>query len=482
VLTACSDRAAHERPRNFTEANAHVIQSLARIKLQEIAIYQGVKVAIMRDLREIRTRPTSVIAARSALLRVFVQPELGFSERALIARLTLRQASGEVQTFESSTAIAGASRDADLASTFNFELPATAMQSRTRYAVEISDPAAAFVATANPRFPETDFAEFAALETGPLKLRLVPVRYDADGSRRLPDLSDAQLARYREILEAMYPVSSVEISLHDAVSTRETTLAAMVNQLEQLRADEDPSGDVNYFGLVNPAETLQAYCLLSCVKGIAGFAPQSSRAGTGIGIGFTGERSAETLAHELGHILRLPHAPCGTDDAEPDFPSVHASVGDFGYDRRSRKLVDPKADGGVKDFMSYCEPSWISPFNFQRISERLVTINRVPTSRVVYESRKLRSVMITPQGDSAWGLPINPAYTARGDVESATVLDASGKILQTITIYRTQLPGAGSMLLVPDAEAGWHTLQVRGAAPIRFDAVTGIEPFARLTD
>jgi hypothetical protein len=45
----------------------------------------------------------------------------------------------------------------------------------------------------------------------------VPFRYDADGSQRLPDTSQAQLERYRDAIYGIFPVSSVEITVHDVV-------------------------------------------------------------------------------------------------------------------------------------------------------------------------------------------------------------------------------------------------------------------------
>ena len=63
------------------------------------------------------------------------------------------------------------------------------------------------------RYPrDGSYAELGAEVSGKLKIVVVPVKYDADGSGRIPDVSSAQLERYRKTFLARYPASMVEIT------------------------------------------------------------------------------------------------------------------------------------------------------------------------------------------------------------------------------------------------------------------------------
>ncbi len=88
------------------------------------------------------------------------------------------------------------------------------------------------------------------------------------------------------------------------------------------------------------------------------------------GIGILGRRvaysitDAATIAHEFGHNLSLNHTPCGDPlGVDPAYPYPNASPGGWGYDFSGQRLVAPDEH---HDIMSYCGPSWISDFSFDK--------------------------------------------------------------------------------------------------------------------
>ena len=69
-------------------------------------------------------------------------------------------------------------------------------------------------------------------------------------------------------------------------------------------------------------------------------------------------------AHELGHNMRLGHAPCGSPfTTDPDYPYGNGGIGIWGYDIHKDRLLDP-AD--YRDVMGYCSLNWISDYHFSR--------------------------------------------------------------------------------------------------------------------
>ncbi len=69
------------------------------------------------------------------------------------------------------------------------------------------------------------------------------------------------------------------------------------------------------------------------------------------------------VAHELGHNLSIRHAPCGNPaGVDPNYPYPNARLGHPGYDYVDQRMMAPNL---FFDLMSYCQPWWISDYNFQ---------------------------------------------------------------------------------------------------------------------
>ena len=87
----------------------------------------------------------------------------------------------------------------------------------------------------------------------------------------------------------------------------------------------------------------------------------------------TGGTIEHVFAHEVGHNMNLPHAPCGgAGGPDPDFPYRNGRIGMWGYDFAGGRLVD--RGSSVRDLMSYCDPIWVSDYHFAKAMEhRLAT-------------------------------------------------------------------------------------------------------------
>jgi hypothetical protein len=400
-----------------------------------------------------------------------------------------------------------------------FYVPGREVLPEQRYAVEVFEEGSCSApgSLGAARFPESGSLSLGARTTGNVRLVLVPVRYDTDGSRRLPDTSTEHVADMTGLLGAVFPVSGLEVSVRKPVATEESDFGDILNQLIQLRELDDPPSDVAYFGLVNMAPTMEEYCRGGCVAGVATFGTPAGAAAAGVGIGFRGP-AQETFVHELGHIHRLMHSPCGgASGPDPNYPYRSGRLGSWGYDARTGLLIDPNAER--RDFMSYCDPSWISDYNYQALVDRLALVNgrrysdksseladyvaapsaASASSEAVFASdpssgsgsataaadsedapiRVYRTLRAKPGRALRWGAPLATRRTPPGEAEEAKVFDGSGNVVATITVFRQELSDEqGAFWFVPQPEPAWERVQVRGEKPVEWGLSPEVKPFS----
>jgi hypothetical protein len=449
------------------------------IALTEVAIYQAVKIPVMEDMQPVDDRNADVVAGRDALVRVFVQPGGSFQRREIAARLTLTTG-GTSKVLSAKLSPAGASSDASGNSTFNIEVDAADIAPTTAYSVELVECATPSGTAMNARFPASGTSSLEARETGVLKVTLVPIAYGADGSNRVPDTSAATIAKYKEHMEKLYPVTEVEMVVRpggavtsNANLNSDSGWNSTLNALANLRYDDSPDDDVYYYGLVNPAQDIGDYCGGGCIAGVAYVveSPSQPDGRVGFGLGFTGspqEMAAtyETMAHEVGHEHGRDHAPCNVQ-GDQNYPHDGGSIGSWGYDLITGALQDPEE---ITDIMGYCQDVWVSDYTYQAFVERIASLNgnnrfiRLPAAR-------FRTLLVDRGQAPRWGLTPSRPVSPHGTPEPARVLDAKGNVVANVTVYRAAVGDTGaSSVLVPERQAGWHSIEISGSTPLLFAA------------
>jgi len=230
---------------------------------------------------------------------------------------------------------------------------------------------------------------------------------------------------------------------------------------------------------VRPAETFGEYCEGTCTTGIAGFGSQAGTAAVGMGIGFS-ESAAGTFVHELGHIYRRPHSPCGGAGAPDElYPYPDAGLGSWGYDFKTRELFDP---ANHVDFMSYCSPEWISDYNYQLILERIIVVNRHAVFRrrdSAAAPRTFRTLRVSKDGLARWGLDLQPQFAPPGDAITLKALDAAGAVLEDVSASFEDGPDGEQSFFVPAGHSAWSAIQVPGGPAVPYAEATQNKPFTR---
>jgi hypothetical protein len=432
------------------------------LAIDEIAIFQAVKLPLAKDGKKVDVDGRAhVIAGREALVRVYVSPATGFEPREVDAELTLEGATTKV--FHAKQTVSGASSEGQLSSTLNVELPAGAIEKGARYRVRLlTRRGQTHGEVTNAAYPAGESLDaLDVIDTGTFKLKLVPVK--ANGY--VPDTSPEQIARYRSVLEAMYPTTEIELTVRDVyeyggyIGPRGVGISTLLGSVQSLRKKDGAPADVYYYGLVAPTSSRSTYCAGGCTTGICSVpGPEDTFLRACVGVGFTGASSAGTLAHELGHAHGIYHAPCGgASGPDSKFPYSGGKTGVWGLDKRTSTLIDPSK---TFDIMGYCSPEWISDYAFGKIARRMSSIAN-EAAIIGSVTTTYRFAVVSASGELSWGDEITLDEPMFGEPHTIRYLNADGTHA-SVTGFYYPFAEEGGQLLVPRLPIGAREIAVAG--------------------
>jgi len=438
------------------------------VALAGVTVNQGVAVVVQDGVDEVGVldRNAPLVAGRPGILRAFVTPDEGFDARDLVGELVLVDGD-TTQVRRQTRFIEGPSASEDLDSTFVFDLAAEDVTSTTRWSLAVRevegapttmDPGrwAAWPAVEEPTSPSADLDEAYDLGTtwlgasdwgGVVRVHIIPVRYDTDGSGRLPDTSPEQLDLLRSWMLRLYPVREVVLEVGEVYPTTlpfdssSGPMSDLLSELQELRTARGIPFDTYIYAMVNPAESRALYCSSGCTAGIAYrvFNPNTSRLRAGVGLGYSGVGTAETMAHEVGHNHDRGHADCGNpDNVDGNYPYPNARIGVWGWDIVDGGLVDPVVHS---DFMAYCDERWTSDYQYDRIWRRTATIEGL--AQWQGEGADYQLVSLRPGGRSTVRGVAHLAGPPTNDVTSVELLDTSGSSLGKVDGHLVPIEDAG---------------------------------------
>lgn len=423
------------------------------VRVRHVALFQGVKVPLATDGVASPSQPTPVVSGREAVVRAWVEGTLS-TQVGLLDVST----GAELVTLEAS--VPEVFPDVPGLQALTFQVPASLVQPEARYRVRITTRTGGEHVSPgvlhDARYPAdgSDAPLRAQADPGPLKVVLVPVQYDTDGSHRLPDTSPEQLERMRSLLHALYPATEVELTVREPMRwnvglrwpSGNVNFNTLNIRLAGLRVSDGAPFDAYYYGLISPASTFGAYCGRSCVTGQSYVVDDVTDADErlGSGMGFSGDDSVWTLVHELGHQHGRKHAPCNTS-GDNDYPHSNARLGAWGYDATTGTLVDPEA---TRDFMSYCDPTWVSDYTWKALYERIAAVNALAFRATPVRIATFAVVVEEGEASAAQRLPALSSQIGAPGVEVA-LLASDGAVVDRVTSRVVAHSHGGVTLFVP---------------------------------
>ena len=443
------------------------------VTINEIAVFQSVKRTLVKDGKDV-TSTIPLIAQRDTLIRVHYKTDSTYDLKEVTARLTIDGSPPAV--IDQKLILVGQSAEKDLATTINFYPAKSLIKDPLAYSIEVLQEGGAAQDNAPSRHPATGYSSVKVEgQKNTFRLLLVPFRYKADGSNRLPDTSAAQLQKFKERFLQLYPVSDVQITLHAPIDWDKAIGATGAGwqevglRLLQVRTESKVSDDTYMYGFFNPAATLQAFCGWGCMLGVTLL--NSTPAATGnvslrlaLGVGFT-ERATDTAAHEIGHSHGRKHANCGPglspssiDQSYPD-DTAHkgGKIGVWGFNMITKALVPPTH----ADIMGYCDNKWISDYNFTALWNRGKNVNlalREPPPQG-YFGYDLISVSLDGSTEGRWTRPVRRRRPLVSGEALPVILDGEKTVRGELFRF-DHLPAA--WLFVPQTTASSATFTVDG--------------------
>jgi hypothetical protein len=419
------------------------------LKISKVAVYQAVEIPLMQDGTTVKSLNAPIIAGRPALLRVFVTPSDSFAARDITARVTL---SGSAKDLTHT--VRGASTQADLGTTFNFEFSADEVTGTSTIAVNLYEVmgASATGVTDGAAWPGTGSVGLSAEAPGAFKVTIVPLAYSAGGSTELPDTSDTNIKYLTNAMFSTYPTPAVEVTLHAPLAITQTIerdgtgWSSALNKICMQRVKDKAPRNVIYYGLLAPGD-FQSFCQNACVEGLAAFSQgaDDDYSKCSMGLGYTG-MGAGVFEQEVAHNLGRNHAPCGNPEpVDADYPYSKGKIGVWGYSLTKKLLVDPAK---YVDFMSYCPQTWVSDYTYAGLFERIFELNKLVQDRLgQIAAVRYRSISVEPDGRAAIGDSGDFYTRPLGEARDVTLVAADGSTVVAKGSFYGNTRGGGALLV-----------------------------------
>lgn len=455
---------------------------VAGLAIRGIALYQSVEVPLVEEREEVAEPGVAVVQGKAAYLRVFVKRESGFVNRKVRVRVEFPSETAPRDPIEAVGQVLSDSVDQALGTTLNVDIPGDYLTGTVSYTVallEEDDPpdGGDFEgSTDQARWPGEGVGVIETQAAGPLKIVVVPVRYNADGSGRLPDTSEPQMKLFENGFFSEYPASSLEVTVGPPFDWKKVVSPVGLGWQEIVtgfmaeRSKRGAADDEYYYALVTPAATFAKYCAAGCVAGMSplgGSGPFGASSRASVGLGYQGPESVSTAIHEVGHAHGREHAPCGLGGQPSDksYPYPKAQIGVWGLDLLNHQLKNPTT---VKDFMSYCSPAWVSDYTYAGLLERIQEVNTAPSLILPGYPRRFLSLSVGADGVATLGPVFDFSHPPDGEEQPLEILDDENAVIDLETGSRTRFsePG-GAIVLFPAPDPDAAAVRLPGGEPVR---------------
>ena len=400
-----------------------------------------------------REFPVPLVAGEEALLRVFVTASQGAEALMPLVRARFYLDGAEAYVTDipaGSSPIPAEVDESSLSNSANAVIPAEIVRPGLEMVMEIEpdgtlDPGLGVA----ERIPATGRLAVDVREMPRFDLTVIPFLWASEPDSSVIGFAEAMSAdpEGHELLaetRTLLPVGDLTVTAHSPVTSSSNSGFAVLRETAAIRAME--GGGSHHMGMMGR------------FSDVGGVAYVGGRVNASV-------PSQGVIAHELGHNMRLSHAPCGrAGGPDPRYPYPVGSIGAWGYDFPGEYDVRP-GGGPVRpstdDLMGYCGPDWISDYHFVRALNFRLEDEGAPAASA------RRSILVWGGVDQDGTPFLEPAFVVDappslpevgGDYEVVGRTAAGGELFSVAFAMpeTADADGASSFVFVVPAEPGWE--------------------------
>jgi hypothetical protein len=428
------------------------------IRLVRLVANQGVQIDLVSDGIEIdpAMHTSRLVSGRRTLVRAFWSLHAEFTPRELVGRLTIRYADGTELVDERTEMVEGES--IDNGPSFQWLLDPDDVRDGMQIRVEALEPdagaATGEVSDPPPVLPYAGPIDLpiheALLE---IKVVLIPVLHQFEDCEQVAIPTDEDVAAMAAQLEQNNAVQGAMLSIGEPmpytepIGTSGSGFSPVLAALAVRREIDDPEPNVYYYGLISPCDGFPPG-LLGQAIGIPD-SPTPEMANQRIAAGRwqgTGEATAETFVHEIGHTQGRRHVQCSGGEAgiDPAYPHENGRIGVWGFGIHDFQL---RAPATARDYMTYCSNEWVSDYGWEQTLDTIEVLTAWDYEDVAPTSGGVLVGALHEGGTATW-------WTSRGAAPKAT---AGARIVWTIEGLEVEQPawvapmqdGPGTLVMSP---------------------------------
>ncbi len=386
------------------------------ITIGDVEVNQGTTVIVGRAGEWVgpEDRLGPLVSKRDSLVRIHYTVEPGWVERDIQAQLLVTYADGTSKTLTSIKTVSGDSAPNTLAGAFYFGLvaskgevePGMSFQVSLHEVDETNEALARNAGLSESIWQTPSEPSQLGVQSEPLELKIVfvPYHHKWGSIDRVADTSDQTMKIIVDYLYEQNATHNIIYTVHEPVlwEYEMTSLGAVLGPMSAMRENEQAFPNEYYHGLF-PIPN----------GGVAGVAGVAQVPGDGKGEGYSRvsvtalgnsvQDAAGVVVHEVGHNEGLAHVYCPYAEAaspDPTYPYQNGLIGQWGFGIISFRLYPPDAN---YDYMTYCGPSWLSTWSWNKTFQRIRTLTSWEYEDVgSAEDKTLLIGAMLPDGNQDW--------------------------------------------------------------------------------
>lgn len=365
------------------------------VRIAEVYANQAVRVKVADGEMPVLTNRTApLMKQKTTLLRAMLEVEDGWVPRPVEVEIKLEYPDGREESTFFELTVEGDSEDADPGSSVFAPIPGEYIEAGMKFQINLYDlddsleGTPTFGAVSSPAVPD-----LLGIESDDLGIEVVlaPVYHDRGADcPDVPEPTENDLELMSRWLLAHNPADHVDVTVGPTLTYSNSVsngFNGLLNFLAAAREEAGVAPGAYFYGLIRTCNETPMVPGVGAIDGQAiavndfnfiddpSLRVAAGRWRTDVltdGTVQVEKSVLDTLVHEIGHTQGRAHSPCDAPGADNNYPYPDADIGVWAFDTLNNLYYSPS---GRKDYMSYCNPVWVSDYVYLKVYPFIDTIS-----------------------------------------------------------------------------------------------------------